>query len=89
MINQILLTEISPADLKALIASSIREEIQKAMGTSLDGKTYSVHAACKILNRGTRKVKEFIKEGVLKATPDGRIPHLEIVRYLAELAETN
>lgn len=83
MENQILIS--IPADqFWAKMARLIDERTQQIIDKSKPDpmQSYSINQVAKLLGRGHATIKELIKDGLLIATPDSRILHLELENYL-------
>ena len=67
------------AKIDEIVRFAIKEELQKKQQ---EINLYSIHQTTKKLRIGNKKLKEYIADGIVKATPDNRISEYEINKFL-------
>lgn len=69
-------TELA-ATLHAVLDERERQRRQKA-----NLKSFSINQAAKRLKRSHATIKKYVEQGLLATTKDGRIPEVELIKFL-------
>ncbi|HAN76834.1 MAG TPA: hypothetical protein DCQ31_03150 [Bacteroidales bacterium] len=67
------------SDIEIIVTNVVKNLISQQ---NKDVKLYSIHQASKILRRTPRTIKNLIAQGILKATPDGKISEYELNKFM-------
>ena len=72
---------IAKSDLADAVFIALRKfELEKEKKLNL--KSLSVHQVAKKLGRADATIKKYVEQGLISTTKDGRIPEIELERFL-------
>lgn len=60
----------------------VLQEMEAERKENSNLKSFSIHQVAKKLGRAHATIKKYVESGILKTTKDGRIPEVELIRFL-------
>ncbi len=71
----------SKSELAATL-NAVLDEREKRLRKKENLKSLTIHQVAKRLGRAHATIKKYVDQGLLKTTKDGRVPEVELIRFL-------
>ena len=66
----------------AATINAVLDEREKRLKRKENLKSLTIHQVAKRLGRAHATIKKYVDQGLLKTTKDGRVPEVELIRFL-------